>query len=314
VVKNYLFPGYAALRMFWIIPRKIRKMKADIVVETAHFGPFNLPSKIKRVTVIHDLTPILFPGLHRFHSQLLQKIFLKKILKRASLIITNSKNTSKDVVDYSPQSEQKVKSIYLGRDTDIEYCADLEIIQPYTNGHPYFLFAGTIEPRKNLEMLLEAFELFKQISGGNDRLIIVGQRGWKSKTFFRKLRQHPFRDEIILTGYVERSVLSALYSHATAFVFPSIYEGFGLPVLEAMSCGTPCLLSNSSSLPEIGGNAAYYFDDQDATELASFMIKISSNEELRSTLSSNALKQSALFSWEKHAESFNDEMKKLIPS
>jgi len=107
IVKNYAFPGYAAFRMFVLIPYKLRKMKADVVVEPAHFGPFNLPDRIKRVTVIHDLTPILFPKLHRFHSQLLQRIFLTGILRRASLIITNSANTSKDLNEYYPPSAGK---------------------------------------------------------------------------------------------------------------------------------------------------------------------------------------------------------------
>ena len=312
IVRNYRFPGYAALRMFFIIPHRIRKLKADIVVEPAHFGPFNLPRKIKRVTVIHDLTPILFPHLHRFHSQLLQRIFLKSILMRASLIITNSKNTSRDVKAYYPGSASKMKSIYLGRDEEIKYSDDSSGLEKYTAGKPYFLFTGTIEPRKNLDCLLDAYAQFKKHSGAQHLLLIAGQKGWKSKTFFRKLSRHPYLEDITIMGFVERKSMSELYSNATAFVFPSLYEGFGLPLVEAMSCGTPCLLSDSSSLPEVGGDAALYFNPNSPEELANLLIKISSDSSLGRELSEKGLKQAKKFSWKTHAIKFDEAIKKLL--
>ena len=312
IIKNYRFPAYAALRMFCIIPRKIRKLNADVVVEPAHFGPFNLPERIKRVTVIHDLTPILFPKLHRYHSQLLQRVFLKGILKKARLIITNSDNTSKDVFSFYPPSKQKTTRIYLGKDDTIGYTDDNSVPEKYTEGKPYFLFTGTIEPRKNLSILLKAFEIFKSHTMSPHMLLITGQKGWKNRAFFNELEHHPFRDDILLCGFVERKDLSGLYSHATAFVFPSIYEGFGLPVVEAMSCGTPCLLSNTSSLPEVGGDAALYFNPMEAKEIADSMIKIVSDDKLRDDLSDKAFKQAESFSWDSYCKVFDMEIRKLI--
>lgn len=312
IVKNYRFPGYAALRMFCIIPWKLRKLKADVVIEPAHFGPFNLPSRMKRVTVIHDLTPILMPQFHRFHSQLLQKLFLKKILKRASLIVTNSKSTSRDVVSYYPASKIKIVDIYLGRDEKIIRMEDTAGIEEYTEGKPYFLFTGTIEPRKNLKCLLEAFKIYKETSGAEHLLLIVGQKGWKSNAFYKQLEAHPYSDDIILTGYVDRDIMPALYSHASAFIFPSHYEGFGLPVVEALSCGAPSILSETSSLPEVGGEASLYFKPDDPQGLAELMHKLINDKQLHNDLSEKAIKQASKFSWKTYASDFNNEIEKLI--
>lgn len=311
IIKNYRFPGYAALRMFFLIPRKLKSLGADIVIEPAHFGPFNLGRKIKRVTVIHDLTPILFPRLHRFHSQLLQRIFLKGILKRADLIITNSNNTTRDVIEFFPSGKEKTHSIYLGKDENITFTDQLKDKSIQQSGKPYFLFAGTIEPRKNLECLLDAFTIFKDQSRSGHQLVIAGQKGWKSNAFFKSLKHHKYRQDIILTGYVPRESMASLYSHALAFIFPSLYEGFGLPVVEAMSCGTPCLLSRTSSLPEIGGEAALYFDLPEASGLARLMDEIVSKDELRSELSDRSIKQAEKFTWKMHAHKFDNHIKML---
>lgn len=310
IIKNYRFPGYAAWRMFVLIPYKLRKLKADVVVEPAHFGPFNLPRRMKRVTMIHDLTPILFPQYHRFHSQLLQRIFLKRILKRAKLILTNSDNTSRDLVAFLPASVNKTKRIYLGHDESIKKTVGTDVYK-YNNGKPYFLYTGTIEPRKNLVILMKAYALFRDKSASEHQLLITGGKGWKSRDFYAELQKHPYKDDIVITGYVPREDLPALYSHAIAFVFPSLYEGFGLPVVEAMSCGTPCLLSNSSSLPEVGGDAALYFDPHNPAMLASLMQKVATNKELSETLSDKAIKQAEKFSWKKHVITFDKVIKDL---
>ncbi|HSG67851.1 MAG TPA: glycosyltransferase family 1 protein [Bacteroidales bacterium] len=315
IIKNFRFPGYAALRMFFIIPWKIRQLKADAVIEPAHFGPFNLPRKIKRVTVIHDLTPILFPIYHRFHSQLLQRIFLRSILRRASLVIANSENTRKDIVRHYSGTNAKTISIYLGRDEGISPAVggneSTEDAGKAIHKAKYFLYLGTIEPRKNLNCLLEAYALYKKHDHADHSLIIAGNKGWKSSSFFAKLQAHPNRRDIELLGYVDRDKLGELYQHATSFIFPSYYEGFGLPVVEAMSCGTPCLLSNSSSLPEVGGDAALYFDPQKPEELAALMLKITEDMDLHETLSKRAMLQAGKFSWEGYAIKFDATLRKI---
>ncbi len=292
------------IRTFIALPGLLKKLSPHIVIEPAHFGPFNLPKRIKRVTVIHDLTPIKFPQFHKFYSQLLQRLFLPGILKRADLIVTNSKNTKNDVIAYSPQAKDKTAFIHLGKDEMFKPIKDISVLTKYGIQQPYFLFVGTIEPRKNLISLLAAFEQFKQKNQTNHKLLIVGGKGWKSRRFFKKLKNHPFRSEIILPGYLLREELPVFFSLAEAFIYPSFYEGFGFPVLEAMACGTPVITSKSSSLPEVGGEAALYFDPYNVSELVEKMELLTESDDLRKEMIERGFQQAAKFSWEKYAKEF----------
>jgi len=151
---------------------------------------------------------------------------------------------------------------------------------------------------------LRAFALFKEQVSEQIKLVIVGQKGWKSKAFFQELDKHPNKSDIILTGYVSKTELMSLYAHSLSFIYPSIYEGFGLPILEAMSCGTPVITANNSSLPEVGGDAAIYFETKKAEDLNSKMIEITQNETLREEMISKGYTQAEKFSWEKYAHEF----------
>jgi glycosyltransferase involved in cell wall biosynthesis len=313
VVRNYSqIPGYKAYRMFIGLPWKLSKMKLDAVVEPAHFGPFNLPARIKRVTVIHDLTPINYPHYHRFHSQVLQRIFLKGILKRASLIIANSRSTLKDIHKFYPGSEGKSAFIYLGKDPIFRRTIDKDLLEwKYGLQQPYILYMGTIEPRKNLITLLRAFGVLKEQFKSKLRLVLGGQVGWKSKAFFEAMDAHPYNEEIALLGYVSREDMPAIYSQARVFIFPSLYEGFGMPVLEAMSCGTPCIVSNNSSLPEVGGLAADTFEANDFNTLARLIHQYEGEDDYHEMRSLQALEQSRQFSWDNYAKEFDHLMTNL---
>lgn len=314
VVRNYpKIPGYKAYRMFLSLPRKLSRMNVDAVVEPAHFGPFNLPSRIKRVTVIHDLTPIKYPHFHRFHSQLLQRVFLKGILKRANLIIANSRSTLNDVIQYLPSANDKTEYIYLGKDPIFKRTLNDELIEEKYDLHqPYCLYIGTIEPRKNLLTLLKAFEVLKQEHNSTLELVIGGQSGWKSKNFFMELDKHPFRKDIRLLGYIQREDMPSIYSHARVFIFPSLYEGFGMPVLEAMSCGTPCIVADNSSLPEVGGLASDTFDTKDFNSLAALIHRYENDHTYRDDRSSLAITQAKQFSWDNYAREFDLLMTNLL--
>jgi glycosyltransferase involved in cell wall biosynthesis len=260
--------GLAALRLFFVVPWVLSRHRVDAVMEPAHFGPFNLPPRIRRITMMHDLTPILFPEYHNWHSQQLQRIFLPGILRRARLVLSNSQNTTRDLHKHYPGTQQKTATILLGADhlknQRVERRDYLDDQQIHT---PYWLSVGTIEPRKNLLLLLEAYQLFREHVPEQVSLIITGQKGWKSDAFFQALEQHPFRKDILLTGFVPDEALSELYSHALALVYPSEYEGFGFPVLEAYRCGCPVVCADNSSLPEVGGKWAFYHDAHDRDSL-----------------------------------------------
>ena len=162
------------------------------------------------------------------------------------------------------------------------------------------LFVGTIEPRKYLSRLLEAFEVV-YADGLTDGLVIVGKRGWLYGDFFARLAESPIRDRVSLPGYVPDEDLPAFYAGAQASILPSVYEGFGLPVLEAMACGTPVAASNASCIPEIGGEAALYFDPLDLEAMVGAMRRLLRDAGLQDGMRARGLAQSAQFSWKRAA-------------
>ena len=310
IVPSYRFIGLKTIRLFFMIPFRLLKINPDIVIEPAHFGPFNLPKRIKRVTIIHDLTPIIYPHWHRYYSQLLQRCFLNNILKHASLILTNSENTLRDLNNYFPFTTDKSIMIYPG--VDPYYCIpdnDITIKK-----EPFLLFTGTIEPRKNLITLLEAYQKFREQSHFKPKLVITGGKGWKSKSFYNTLKKHPYRQDIDLRGYVSKEELRLLYRTTSAFIFPSFYEGFGFPVAEAMSCGACCIISKTSSLTEIGGDSVIYFDANDSEELAKKIIQVLTDQKIVENLIQKGRIQAAKFRWDEFALKFENELVKLASS
>lgn len=289
------------LRTFFRIPRFFNRKKVDVVIEPAHFGPFNLNRKIKRVTVIHDLTPLILSQFHPWHSSFLQKIMLKRILNRADLILANSENTKNDIQQFYPNTEHKIKRIYLGRDEGFQPTENDSALRKYGIKKPYILFVGTIEPRKNLLELLEAYSFVRK-KGLPHQLVLAGKDGWQNDAFKRALANHEFNSDIILTGYTQREELPQLYSHADVFVYPSLYEGFGFPVVEAMSCGTPAVVSNSSSLPEVGGEAVLSYKLGNAADLASKLHDLLTDPEKRKKMSKLSLIQVQQYSWDRYAK------------
>ena len=215
VIPYSSFPGYRFWRLFFQVPRVLAKKEVDIVVEPAHFGPFNLPKKIKRVTVIHDMTVFMFPELHVWSSQYLQRKFLPRILKKADQVITNSKNTTKDLLKFFPFVKDKTTSILLGKDLSFKPQINNDILLNHKIKQPYILFVGTLEPRKNITTIIKAFDKFKDQSGLKHQLILVGKKGWKSDSIFDSIDQSPYKDDIIWLGYVpkEEFVLLSSYCH-----------------------------------------------------------------------------------------------------
>lgn len=301
VVPSRKIPGAAAFRLFFQIPNILKKMNMDIVIEPRHFGPFNLPKKIKRVTVIHDLSPLHYPQWHQFISRNLQQLFLPSILKKANHIITNSSFTALDVAKHFPNTASKTTGILLGKEDSFRPQTQLSILEKYDITKPYILHTGTIEPRKNLTLLLTAFELIKRKRQQPLQLVLIGKLGWKSKKTLNKINNSTFKTDIKMLGYLPRTDLPKIYSMATAFVYPSYFEGFGLPVVEAMACGIPVLVSNSSCLPEVVGDAGLYFDPSDVQTLTKHLTDILLSPMLRKNLSIKSLRQAQKFSWEKTA-------------
>ena len=312
VIPNFRFiPLYASFRLFVFVPLILRRLKVDAVVEPAHFGPFNLPARTSRITVIHDLTPLLFPEHHRWHSQVLQRLFLKRILKKTHLILTVSRNTEKDLHRIFPFTKMKTLVIFPGRDPFFQPDTSTAALERLQITVPYFLSVGTIEPRKNLVFLLQAYQVFRETHDYKIDLVITGGKGWKSQAFFEELKTHPFKEDIHLIGFVDKQDLPQLYTHSIALVYPSLYEGFGLPVLEAMACGTTVICSDRSSLPEVGGEAAFYFDQEDIESLVQQFRIITKDKSLLEKQRKESLKQASTFSWKNYADSFVEALRSL---
>ena len=302
-------PGYQSARLLSVIPRKAVDLNLDMLIEPAHFGPFNLPKSIKRVTVIHDLTPILFRKWHTFNGWFLQKLFLPGIVRRADLIITNSEYTKSDIVTYLGKEAKQIIPTHLGISGIFKPSHDPKILAKYGIFKPYILYQGTLEPRKNLINLIMAYEEYrKQNPDAQEQLILSGKKGWKIREIIRKKYSSEYRDDIILLGYVERNDMPAIYSGAKLFAYPSLYEGFGLPVLEAMACGTPIITSNRSSLPEVAGKYAVYFNPESVEEMCQAILNsLSNNRNIRE----DQIRYAQQFTWHKTAQRVLDGLNQL---
>ncbi len=312
VVPRSQLPGAATLRLFFEIPQKIRKWHPDAVIEPAHFGPWNLPADIVRATVLHDLSAIRFPQYHRFHSSLLQRLFLKKILKNTDLIIGNSNFTISDLAAWAPVTASKSVAIYPGRDPFFRPEKNLVPLKKFHINRPYFLYTGTLEPRKGLLTLLEAYAQYRSESGDNAQLVLTGAMGWKTGSIRKAVDRHPFKEDLLLTGYVSREELRALYSQCLAFVYPSEFEGFGLPIVEAMSCSAPVITARNSSLTEAGGEAALYFETGNASDLKEKMHLLSKDESTRTSVSHQSMDHAKKFSRKSFARQLTEQLKRTF--
>jgi len=198
--------------------------------------------------------------------------------------------------------EEKIKMIYEAASpsfSPVEYQLLDEVQRRYGIGGRYILGVGTLEPNKNFRGLLRAYHLVRERMQTRIQLVLVGQKGWDYSELLSEFEDSRYRRDIIRTGYVSDNDLVALYTGAEVFVFPSFYEGFGLPVLEAMSCGTPVITSNSSSLPEVVGDAGLLIDPRNIQEIVEAIMKILHDELLQQSLSSKALKRAQCFSWDR---------------
>jgi len=293
---------------FWAIPHFVKNFRPDSYLELTHFGPFNISPSVQRITVIHDLTPVFYPHYHPLISSITQRIFLKHTMRNASVIIANSRNTFNDIITFIPEVAGKVRVVYPAVEPLFKPVTNRKALAGYGIDGPYILSLSTLEPRKNLAGLLIAYQKFREKSKSDIKLVLVGRKGWKNERFNSLLKNHKFRADIIITGYVDRKMLPVLYSNAELFVFPSFYEGFGFPVLEAISCGVPCAVSGVSSLPEVAGEGALYFNPDNHEEMAEIMKRIIYSNQLRDEMRAKALEQAERFSLKLFAEGILNEV------
>jgi glycosyltransferase involved in cell wall biosynthesis len=259
----------------------------------------NTPS----VYTLFDLTYTLFPKSHLLLPRLSSSFMIPRFLRSCDRIISISESTKKDAINKYGIKEDKIKVIHLAANHRFLPSPEA-ILQDFRRRHDlptrYILYVGTIEPRKNLNVLLEAFRVLHD-KGVNIPLVIAGKKGWRYENFFEKLKELRLQEVVIFPGYIPEEELPVLYSAAEIFLYPSLYEGFGLPVLEAMACGTPVICSNTSSLPEVAGDSATMLPPDEPNSWAEAIANLLKNKESRMALRDKGLKQAAKFSWEKTA-------------
>lgn len=279
----------------WLVPG------AELFHATEHLL---LPLRgVPTVLTVHDLIFRHLPAHHKPLNRWYLNWTMPLYCRRATRVIAVSQHTRQDLIALYGVAPEKVTVVYEAADPRFrpqqpERIA--EVRARYGLPSRYLLFVGTLEPRKNLVGVLEAFE---RVYAGRltDGLVVVGKRGWLYEGFFARLEASPARQAVLFPGYVPDEDLPAIYAGAQALVFPSFYEGFGLPVLEAMACGTPVVCSDRGSLPEVAGDAALLVDPGDGEAIVEAVRSLLSREDLREVYRRRGLERAGQFSWERAA-------------
>ncbi len=282
----------------WRLRNASRRAPYDVYHETTFF-----PAAIKDVPVVytlHDLSLIKFRDKHPRERVWYFDLFFKRRLPYASHIITVSDFIRSEIIEELKIPQQMITTVHEAPDPGFSPRSEAELSETLRrHGLPreYILFVGTLDPRKNLPLLLDALSICKT----DVPLVLVGWQGWGDEEVWRGIEGLGLSRRVFVTGYVSEDTLACLFSGAVAFVYPSLYEGFGLPVLEAMACGCPVICSNAASLPEVAGDAALLIDPKSAESLAHSLDEICSDSELRDSLRTRGFARAAQFSWRETA-------------
>lgn len=284
----------------------------DIYHETA-FTPAKVRSQTPQVFTLHDLSLMHYPQFHPKERVWFSDIFFNRRLPEADHIIVPSAYIKKEVRRYLKVPENRLSVIHEAPDPfffprpadQVRQVAE-RLCLPET----YLLFVGTLEPRKNLALLIEAMRRLP----ATIHLVLVGWKGWGDRGWQDKIAAYGLSGRIHLTGYVDEAALACLYSGASALVYPSFYEGFGLPLLEAMACGCPVICSDAASLPEVAGNAALYFDPRSKAAIVEQISRLLTDSDLAEKMRAAGRQQAACFSWQTAAEKSAAVFKQLAKS
>lgn len=271
------------------------KNKVDLFFSPAHYSPRFCP--VPQVVTIHDLSYFYYPNefLKKDLYQLMN--WTKYSVNKATKIIAVSKTTKKDLMKWYHLPEDRIEVIYNGFEKNV----NRRTAAVLGKENHYILFVGTLQPRKNLHVLIDAFNRLIKIRP-EFSLVIAGKTGWLYEDIFQKVKNLGIEKKVIFTGHVPDEELTWLYKNAFCLVMHSFYEGFGIPILEAMANGCPVISSFTSSLPEVGGDACLYFDPQNPADLLDKLNQLINNDNLRKELIEKGRERIKLFSWKKSAE------------
>jgi glycosyltransferase involved in cell wall biosynthesis len=295
------------------IPRILKKYKPDLFFSPD--GWISLRTKIPTIDTIHDINFIHRPEDLPFWVRNYYNYFFPKFANHSKRIITVSEYSKSDLVKAFKLDPLKIDVAYNGCNQRFRCSAPelkKSVQKRFTDGYPYFIYVGSLNPRKNILGLLEAFELFRKSSKNRYKLLFAGETMWSHSPVKRKLEEMQFKDDVVFTDRISSEILQLVLSGSEALVMPSFFEGFGIPVVEAMYCDVPVICSNVTSLPEVAGKAALYIDPYDIVSIKKALSEISVNTQLRDQLIREGQEQRQKFNWDNTANAVWESIEKVL--
>jgi glycosyltransferase involved in cell wall biosynthesis len=268
-------------------------------------GYLSLGSDVKQIPVIHDLSFVHYPEDLPFLNEKYVNHYFPKFAKKASKIITVSEYSKSDIEKSFGISEDKITVAHNGIGDFFQPILEekkKETRSKFTNGKEYFLFVSALQPRKNVTKLFEAFDQFKKETKSDVKLLMVGEKYWWNKEIKQVFDAMTYQSEVIFTGHIQAEDLKNVYGAGLALTYVSYFEGFGIPLVEAMKCELPIISSDKTSLPEVGGEAAIYVNPFSTEDIKNGMLRIFKDQSLREELIENGKSRAQLFSWDKTAK------------
>lgn len=308
---------YKILWPFFRLPYSLFfRSQADVSIFTNFFIPYGV--KGKKINIVHDMAYLTYPETVKTDIRLWLHLVLKGSCKRADKIIAVSEFTKKEIIKYLKIDKDKIVVIPNGVDfskyrNKFSNKEVVEMRKRYNINEKYFLYLGTLEPRKNIIMLLKGYKLLLDKYGNEiPKLVIAGGKGWFYQSIFEFVENNNMQKNVHFTGYVDERDVAKLMYDAQIFLFPSLYEGFGMPPLEAMACGTPVIVSNAASLPEVVGDAGILVDPYSETELFKAIEDLWLNPQKLAELSKKGMERAKKFSWERSSALLKNVCESLI--
>ncbi len=296
------FPGRIG-KMIWsqtALPLWAGHDQVDLFWGPNHRLPCYLPPTTARVVTIHDLVWKFSGDTMRTLNRFLEKWFMPQAVRQADRIMVDSQSTANALLTEYPEFQEKIRVVPLGA-TSLGPPGTLASLNTLGINRPYFLFVGTLEPRKNLRRLLAAFASIPQDIRDHTQLVIAGGRGWGGVDLEKLRNEYSLQKQVILAGYVNDTQLATLYTYARFLAMPSLYEGFGLPVVESMRYGSPVLVSDCSSLPEVAGDAGILVNPLSIKSIAEALLILLQNDPIRNDLAAKAKANAERYCWARSA-------------
>lgn len=291
----------------------VKRWKADVWFQP--YGFCSLTSHVPQVLMIHDLAFKHYPQYISWYQRLYYRWFTPAFIRKAKKLVTVSDFSKNDIRKTYRVTENKITVIPGAARTGfvpLDWEEKQAVKDGYADGREYFLFVGGIHPRKNLLNLLKAFSHFKKWQHSNMKLLVAGRMAWQYDELLEKMKTYKYREDVVLLGYLPEAQLQRVLAAAYALVYPSWFEGFGLPILEAMQAGVPVVCSNTSSMPEVAGDAALLVDPANHDAIGKEMLALYRSEGIRNAFIEKGLQRAQSFNWDRTAEAIYQELQQAV--